>query len=80
MKIQMKKMQGQFQNMIAEHEIIELKTIISQKGLVPLERLFDNNDVYMKPLTKNLEESIVDCNLGKKDPELVKLSKTLPQG
>ena len=60
--------------MIIEHEIIELETNHIPKGLVPLERLFDNNDVYMKPSSKNSEESIVDCNLGAQDdPKLVKL-------
>ena len=34
--------------MIIEHEIIELKTNHISKGLIPLERLFDNNDFFMK--------------------------------
>ena len=36
-----------YENMIAGKEIIDLKTNNIPRGLVPLERLFDNNDVYL---------------------------------
>ena len=34
--------------MIAGQEIIDLKTNHIPIGLVPLERLFDNNDIYLR--------------------------------
>ena len=62
--------------MIADHEIIELKTNHIPKGLVPLERTFDNNDAYIKPSIQALAEAIVNCNLGtESDPKFVKVSK-----
>jgi hypothetical protein len=36
------------QDSVAGHKIIELKTNHLPKGLVPLERLFDHNDVSRK--------------------------------
>jgi hypothetical protein len=36
------------QDKIVGHKIVELKTNHIQKGLVPLERIFDNNDVSEK--------------------------------
>ena len=38
-----------FKNTLAGKFIIELKTKFIPKGLVPLENLFDNNDVFLKP-------------------------------
>ena len=37
-----------YKNMIVGQEIIDLKTNHIPRGLVPLERLFDNNDVYLR--------------------------------
>jgi hypothetical protein len=65
--------------MIANHEIIELKRNHIPKGLVPLERLFDNNDVCVKPSIQYSEEKVISCNIGtESEPKLVKLSKSLP--
>jgi hypothetical protein len=36
---------GYFENQIAGRDIVQLKRNIIPKGLVPLEKLFDNNDV-----------------------------------
>ena len=48
--------------------------------MVPLERLFDNNDVFLKLDSKTDEESTVDCNIGTENqPRYVKVSKFLPQ-
>jgi hypothetical protein len=38
----------EFRRKIAAHEIVQLSTNRIPKGLVPLERLFDNNDVVVK--------------------------------
>jgi hypothetical protein len=37
-----------FRNKIGDHEIVQLSTNRIPKGLVPLERLFDHNDVAIK--------------------------------
>jgi hypothetical protein len=64
--------------MIVNPEIIELKTNHILKGLVPLEMIFDNNVIYVKPSIQALEEVVVNCNLGTdNDPRFVKLSKDL---
>jgi hypothetical protein len=40
------------------HDIVELKTNHSPKGLVPLERSFDGNDVYKGTAMKDQEEEV----------------------
>ena len=58
--------------------IIDLKTNFIPKGLVPLERLFDNNDVFLQPERKVDGGSTIECNIGTEDqPRLVKVSKFL---
>ena len=47
--------------------IIDLKNKYIPKGLVPLERLFDNNDVFLKLESKVDGESTIECNIGTKD-------------
>jgi hypothetical protein len=48
------------------------------KGLVPLERLFDGNDVALKGKVSIDDEDITECNVGtEKDPKYVKLSSSL---
>ena len=68
-----------YENLIASQEIIDLKTNHIPQGLVPLETLFDNNDVYLRSSGKIEEENIVDCNIGTStDSKNVKISKSLP--
>ena len=46
-----------FQNQIARRDIVQLKNKIIPKGLVPLENIFDNNDVAINPkITTNYED------------------------
>jgi hypothetical protein len=48
------------------------------KGLVPLEKLFDENDVAVKGKVSTNDADITECNLGtEKDPKYVKLSSNL---
>jgi hypothetical protein len=55
-----------------------LKNNFIPKGLVPLEQLFDKNDVPIKPIVLPKDESIEDCNLGtNQEPKCIKLSKYL---
>ena len=64
---------------MAGKNIIDLKTNLIPKGLVPLERLFDKNGVFLKPESKVDGESTIECNIGTEDqPRLVKVSKFLP--
>jgi hypothetical protein len=67
-----------YQNVIAGKEIIQLKNNCIPKGLVPLEELFDNNDVEKNPKVTPNEGEAEDCNIGtKKEPKFIKLSKNL---
>ncbi len=57
---------------------MQLPTNFIPKGLVPLERLFDKNDVPIKPLDKKNIEDVFYCNLGTtKDLRFVKIFKAL---
>jgi hypothetical protein len=50
------------------------------KGLVPLEIIFDSNDVEVKAQRLVDDADIAECNIGtKKDPKYVKLSSSLPR-
>jgi hypothetical protein len=48
------------------------------KGLVPLERIFDKNDVALKGEISEDDADTIQCNIGtKSEPKLVKLSRIL---
>ena len=40
---------------------------VCQEGLVPLEELFDFNDVAKKPKMEPVETEVEECNIGSKD-------------
>ena len=64
--------------MIVGQEIIDLKTNHIPRGLVPLERFFDNNDIYLRADGKVEIENTVDCNIGTAtNPKQVKISRSL---
>jgi hypothetical protein len=68
------------QDTIVGHKIIELKTNHLPKGLVPLERLFDHNDVSRKVVIQTEETDVVDCDISSDaNPRLVKISRKLSQ-
>ena len=74
----MDKNASHFKNSISVHDAIELKGNFIPKGLVPLERLFSNNDTLLKPTMQSYEENDLICNIGTTDnPKLTKLSKAL---
>jgi len=57
---------------------MRLKYDVIPRGLVPLEELFDFNDVAQKPKIQPMVAEVEDCNIGTKDnPKIVKLSKSL---
>jgi ribonuclease HI len=67
-----------FLNKIANHHIVQLPSNHIPKGLVPLERLFDRNDVAVKVKGSTDDVDVPECNVGtKKDPKYVKLSSIL---
>lgn len=46
------------------------------RGLVPLERLFDANDIAVNQKKENQDEQVEDCNLGtQQEPKMIKLFK-----
>jgi hypothetical protein len=67
-----------FLNKIANHHIVQLPSNHILKGLVPLERLFDRNDVAVKVKGSTDDADVTECNIGtEKDPKFVKLSSSL---
>jgi hypothetical protein len=70
--------EGFFDNQIKGRDIVQLKSNIIPKGLVPVEKLFDNNDVLRSPKITVNEGDVEDCNIRTpEDPNIIKLSKTL---
>lgn len=62
-----------------DHEILNLKNKFFPKGLVPLEDLFDSNDVAMKHKIEPLKADIEEVSIWTEDnPKLIKISKALP--
>jgi hypothetical protein len=67
-----------FKNHIAGKDIMQLKNNIIPKVLVPLEKLFDNNDVARSPKITANDRDVEDCNIEtQEDPNIIKISKTL---
>jgi ribonuclease HI len=63
---------------ISHHHIVQLPSNHIPKGLVPLERLFDGNDVAVKVKGSVDDVDIAEYNIGtEKDPKFVKLSSNL---
>ena len=59
--------------------MLQSNTNYLPKGLVPLEELFDFNDVARKPKMEPTETEIEECNIcSEQEPKMIKLSKTLP--
>jgi hypothetical protein len=67
-----------FLNKIADHKIVQLPRNHIPKGLVPLEIMFDNHDVFVKVSGSKENPNLVECNLGiEEEPKYVKLSSSL---
>lgn len=59
-------------------EVLQLKNNSIPKGLIPLEKLVDQNDVFKSPKIQTDEEEIESCNLGTSAlPKMIKISKFL---
>jgi hypothetical protein len=65
-------------NQIVGKDIVQLKNNVIPKGLVPLEKCFDNNDVAKNPKVTPNESEVEDCNIGtENEPKFIKISKSL---
>ena len=59
-------------------DIIQLKSNFFPRGLVPLEDIFDSNDVAKSPKVAPRDEEVEECNIGTEaDPKVIKISKNL---
>jgi hypothetical protein len=68
-----------FQEKIVDHRMLVLKSNQISKGLIPLQRLFDHNDVPAKSTLQPQPKEVEDCDLGtEKESRIVKISKFLP--
>ena len=60
--------------------MIVLKNNQIPRGLITLERLFDQDDIPLIYTLRPQPEEVEDCNIGtKEDPKLVKICKYLPE-
>jgi ribonuclease HI len=67
-----------FLNKIDNHHIVQLPSNHIPKGLVPLERLFDRNDVAVKVRGSTEDVDVAECNIStEEDLKFVKLSSSL---
>ena len=63
---------------VTEHNIVQLPSNYIPRGLVPLEELFDHNDIPLKPAKKELDPAIQEQNIGNQSrPKLINLSTGL---
>ena len=61
---------------IGGKDIIQLKSNFIPKGLIPLEKLLDQNDVDKNPAVQPNEDDIQDHNIGTEEhPSIIKLLK-----
>jgi hypothetical protein len=68
-----------FRDKILDHLMLVLKNNQILKGLIPLERLFDQNDIPLKSALQPQQEEVEDCDIGtKEESRVVKISKFLP--
>lgn len=64
---------------INQMDVLQLKNNIIPKVLIPLQELFDQDDVARKPSLQPTKKGVEEVNIGTTtNPKLVKLSKTLP--
>jgi len=64
---------------VNQMEVLQLKDNVIPKGLIPLEELFDQDDVAHKPSLVPTEKVVEDVNIRTtENPKMVKFSKALP--
>ena len=63
---------------LAGKYIIQLKCNSFPRGLVPVEGIFDNNDVAKSPKVALRDDEVEECNIGTEtDPKVIKICKNL---
>ena len=76
--LQEAKGQQMYLNNLRGKKILHLKGNSIPRGLVPLENLFDPNDVAKEPQLVPSCENVEDVNIGTEDhPNMIKISRTL---
>ena len=65
---------------LAGKDIIQLKSNTIPRGLLPLEEIFDSNDVARSPKVAPSDVEVEECNIGtEKEPKVIKISKKYDQ-
>jgi hypothetical protein len=60
---------------------VQLKNNIIPKGLVQLEKLFDDNDVARNPKITTNDEDVENCNIGtQENPKIIIIKDTQSEG
>jgi hypothetical protein len=68
-----------FQDKIGNNRMLLLKNNQIPRGLIPLERLFDQDGIPLKSTLRPQPKEVEDYNVGtNEDPKMVKISKYLP--
>ena len=71
--------QQEYLNTLCGRKILQLKGNAIPRGLVPLERLFDQNDVTKEPNLAPDGDEVEEVNIGMVTrPKIIRLSKELP--
>ena len=55
---------GEADVQVNQMEVLQLKDNFIPKGLIPLEELFDQDDVAKKPTLRPTEKGVEDVNIG----------------
>ena len=72
--------ENKWEDEMAGSRVLQLKGNVIPRGLVPLERLFNKDDIPLQPNKVVEENQVEDLNLGTySDPKIVKLSKRVPE-
>ena len=73
-----KSKQLKLKDKVTEHNIVQLPSNYIPRGLVPLEELFDHNDIPFNPAKRELDPAIQVQNIGSQShPKLINLSTRL---
>ena len=63
---------------VVDQNIVQLPSNYIPRGLVPLEELFDHNDIHFKPSKKEIDPAVQVKNIGIQiHPKLINLSTEL---
>ena len=63
---------------VADQNIVQLPSNYIPRGLVPLEELFDHNDIPFKPPKSDLDPVVQEQNIGNQShPNLINMSSEL---